>query len=282
MDDKYIKEDVRPFGRLIKFWRSVHCINQEELAFRIHSASRHISRLENGQAHPNREMVEKIAAAFSLSDRDKTNLLFSAHYTNEAPSLSSDFFNKKNVYNEVLRGVKSLDPYPTIVFEARTGEILMVNKGWVGFQRKLFEKLNLNPTSNFFSFIFDYADKQNLHQEWEGSLSVFLLALQQAYILSEDEKVGALLKRLLSSSAVPNDWQKEAASREAGLTFRVNVEIRGTPTSFFTNSQTKNLLGPLTFTSIPDMIIMTFYPEQENVDLSSLVIEKEHHSLLFY
>ena len=72
--------DSLPFGRLLKFWRGVHQLNQEELAHRLASSPRHISRLENGRVQPSKAMVEGIARELALGERDSNHLLIAAGF----------------------------------------------------------------------------------------------------------------------------------------------------------------------------------------------------------
>jgi len=60
-------------------------------------------------------------------------------------------------------------------------------------------------------------------------------------------------------------------------------KFNGKQTTFFSVSQTVGALGPNNaFVSEPNLTVTTFYPEDEGLDLSSLVAGELTHPLLFY
>lgn len=270
-----------PFGRLLKFWRKLRKLSQEELAFRIDSASRHISRLEKGQAHPGLEMVENIATALDMRARDRHLLLLCAGYSphSDNTDIFSEEFTPRR--NEIIRSLKSLDPNPTIVTDI-TGKLIMVNRAWLGFQHSLISSKPIDSVTNFFEFLFEYASQELLPQTFESTLSIFLLSLQQSAIYSNDQKTQALFERLLRSPATPADWETQAANRESGQDFYINALINDSEEKFFSHSHNINLRGPLDYVSQPELIIVTFYSENETLDLSSLTSRNESHPQLLY
>ncbi|KGJ87863.1 helix-turn-helix domain-containing protein [Thalassotalea sp. ND16A] len=271
------------FGRMLKYWRSVYKVSQEELAFRIDSASRHIGRLENGGAQPSKEMVIRIAKAIPLSQRDTINLLFSAGYTDLSGHLDISHSNFKHRKEEVILGLKVLDPNPAVVIDM-TGHLLMVNRAWAGFQKQLDPKGELSGVSNIFDFFLGYAELHSPTQDWEGTFSVAMLWLQQSLSLygNNNSKIAALLKRFEASPYLPDNWQRRAAARKGGQVFRMNVMFNEKMQSFLLHTYIENLFGPLAFSAVPDMFVMTFCAEDESLDLSSLLKPRIEHPLLFY
>jgi len=274
-------DDTRAFGRLLRYWRQVYRVSQEELASRLDSASRHISRLEKGRAHPTRKMVSRIAQSLSLGERDTHLLLLSAGYVPTRRTADIHSFEFRNQREELLRGLRALDPHPALVVDI-TGAIIMVNKAWVGFVSELVPDASAQSVHNIFDLLFGFAGAHSHPQEWDATLAVLLLSLQQTALFSESERIASLLEHLLESPAVPNDWALKAAQREAGRRFYINSLIDGQPQRFFTHSQIFNLRGPLDFIAQPDLITLTFFPEQEGVGLQSLLNHSEQHPLLFY
>ncbi|MFV8783857.1 helix-turn-helix domain-containing protein [Microbulbifer sp. SA54] len=271
-----------PFGRVLRFWRGVYQLSQEELAHRIDSASRHISRLEKGDAQPSKEMVLRIAQALNLGQRDTINLMLFAGYTElsyEMDFHSPEFAHRRE---EVILGLKALDPNPAVVVDM-TGDILMVNRAWAGLQHRLDPRGELDD-SNLFDFLFSWADASQVPQDWGGTLTVLMLALQQWLFFCDDEnhKIAKLLARLQNSPYVGENWQQQAASRLAGKEFRVNLSLGNGVQSFRVHSYIENLLGPLAFSAIPDLLVMTFCPEDESLDLNNLLDPPPSHRQLFY
>ncbi|MBN7796561.1 helix-turn-helix domain-containing protein [Parahaliea mediterranea] len=271
------------FGRMLKFWRGALDISQEELAHRIESASRYISRLEKGDARPSKEMVERIAGALSLGLRDTTNLLLAAGYTDYSRSLHLDQPEFQHRREELLLKLKALDPHPSLLVDM-TGQILMVNRAWAALQAQLDPERRVADTGNIFGFLFDYAALNALPQQWSGTLSVLMLSLQQLLFLQgdEDESVLNLLRRLESSPYAPANWATQAAARDAGQQFQANLLVAGKVHSFVIHSHIENLLGPLVFSSVPNMAMMTFTPRDEELDLVALLAQGGEHPLLLY
>ncbi|MBU3070940.1 helix-turn-helix domain-containing protein [Aestuariicella sp. G3-2] len=271
------------FGQLLRFWRNVHKISQEELAARIDSASRHISRLEKGAAQPSKDMVIRIADALNLGIRDTTNLLFSAGYINLNHSFNLTDPELSHRREEIVIGLKALDPNPAVAVDM-SGDILMVNKAWVGFQAQLDTKGTLGKSKNLFEFLFSYVESQNLDQDWGGTLSVLMLSLQQRLYFhgDKDNKISRLLEQLQASPYLPDNWQQQAASRFPGLTFRFNVILNNKPQSFLIHSYIENLLGPLAYTATPDILVSTFCAEDATLELPNFVNHNLNHPLLHY
>ena len=64
--------------------------------------------------------------------------------------------------------------------------------------------------------------------------------------------------------------------------FRVQVEFEGSLQPFFNVSQTVGAMGPTAYVSEPQLTVNTLYPEDEDIDLSSLVAGELTHPLLCY
>jgi transcriptional regulator with XRE-family HTH domain len=272
---------TRPFGRLLKFWRVVHGLSQERLAFRIDSAARHISRLERGGAHPSKEMVENIASALGLGQRDSNHMLIFAGYNPDSINIDIQSPAFAVLKHKVLRGLRAMDPYPSILIDM-LGNFLMVNKGWVGLQKLLVPGKPLGDPLNFYEMFINFAERKLLPADWEDDLVLILLTLQQAVLLGEDPNLKTMLERLLKSPGVPENWEQVAAKREPGGYLGINVPMHGEIHRFFTYGMRVNLFGVLTFSAIPEMIQLSFYPEQEELDISSLINDVPPHPLLFY
>jgi len=113
-------------------------------------------------------------------------------------------------------------------------------------------------------------------------LSVILMSLQQGVLMGQDPSAQAMLDRLVKSPNVPKDWQQRGARLEPMSSFRVQAEFNGRLEKFFSVSQTVGALGPNAFVSEPRLTVNTLYPEDENLDLSSLIEGELKHPLLFY
>lgn len=269
------------FPRLLKFWRGVRGISQEQLADRLDSSSRHIIRLEKGHSPPSKAITESIARELSLGQRDTNHLLISAGFTPAIKPADFDSDEFRWLRKAMMRTLSALDPYPTTLTDS-SHNILMVNRGWVGFYRSAIPEDALNDVSDHFDFLFSRQGAQHLLSNWEDTLSVILMSLQQNVLLTGDLHSQEKLNRLLASPNVPKDWQQRGASYEPMASFRVEVEFNGVLQSFFNVSQTVGAMGPNAYVSEPNLTVHTLYPEDEAFDLSEIIEGDFKHPLLFY
>ena len=64
--------------------------------------------------------------------------------------------------------------------------------------------------------------------------------------------------------------------------YRLQLEFNGKRESFFSVSQTVGAVGPSAYVSEPNLTVNTLYPEDESLDLSSLIEGQLEHPLLPY
>jgi len=271
-----------PFGRFLKFWRGVHSLSQEELAHRLDSSTRHISRLENGSSRPSENMAQDIAAALELGQRDRNYLMLSAGYT--AIEEKQDFHGPalKWLRKAMVLTLRSLDPYPAALTDG-LGNLLMVNRGWVGFYLNSNTGSTLGNVSNLYELMFNHYGAGNIISDWENTLSVIMMSLKQGIMLGRKNEGGQqLLSRLEAHPNIPGDWAQRAAILEPMASFKVQVEIDGALKRFYSVAQTIGALGPAAYVSEPRLSIHTLYPEDDSLDLSPLIAKDLSHPLLPY
>ena len=272
---------VPPFARLLKFWRGVYRLSQEELAHRLDSSPRHISRLENGRVHPSKAMVESISSKLSMGERDSSHLLIAAGFSPRFKKVDFNSPDLRWLRKAMTLTLRALDPYPATLTDGASN-ILMVNRGWVGLYGAVVPPDKLARVTNHFDFLFSGQGVGGEMRGWEDTLSVILMSLQQGVLLTDDEQNQAMLDRLQASRNVPEDWQQRAAALEPMASYRVQVEFEGTPRRFFSVSQTVGAMGPSAYVSEPQLTVNTLYPEDENLDLSKVVEGTLSHPLLSY
>lgn len=270
-----------PFGRLLRFWRGVRELSQEELAHRVDSSPRHISRLENGRSLPSKAMVEGIAREMSLGERDTNHLLISAGFNPVVTKV--DFYapELRWLRKAMTLTLRALDPYPATLTDGAS-DILMVNRGWVGLYRSAIPGETLNKVTNHFDFLFSRQGAGTVMSGWADTLSVILMSLQQGVLMSGSEEHQEMLDRLMASPDVPPDWRQRGARLEPMASYRIQVEFDGALRRFFNVSQTVGAMGPNAYVSEPQLTVNTLYPEDETLDLSSLMQGELKHPLLPY
>ena len=281
MDQAIEAPQDHAFSRFLKFWRGVHHLSQEELAERINSSPRHISRLENGSSRPSENIVIELCKALDLGSRDSNHLLISAGYAAIGKSIDFHAPELKWLRKAMTMNLRALDPYPTALLDG-SGNILMVNRSWVSFYGNALSPQNLSEVSNYYDFLFSREGAGNIVSNWENTLSVILMSLTQRSLFTDTEADKALPQRLATHPNVPEDWQQRAAKLEPMASFRVQVEINKTLHRFFSVSSIVGAFGPTAYASEPNLAIQTLYPEDENFDLSQFVNDDVKHPLLFY
>lgn len=269
------------FGRFLKFWRDTHHLKQDEFAFQINSSARHLSRLENGISRPSESIIEDIAKVLSLGERDKNHLLISAGY---APFLKKTDFNSpdlKWLRKAMLLNLKALDPHPSALIDT-FGNILMVNKAWVGFYRSKCTIDVVNEVVNIYDFLFNSEEANSGVNGWDNILSALLMAFNQQALFKSNPSDDDLFNHLSSHTNVPIDWKLKAASIEPMASFRAEFNLNGQLNKFFCVNSTVGALGPAAYISEPQLTINTYIPESESMNMSYFTNHDFKHPLLFY
>ncbi|WP_018983608.1 helix-turn-helix domain-containing protein [Salinimonas chungwhensis] len=270
-----------PFAGLLRFWRQVHQVSQEELAYRTGSSARHISRLENGHVSPSYEMTLGIVNSLGMLERDANHLLIAAGFRAQGEKASFAAPELKWLRKAMTLTLRALDPNPTILIDG-SGDILMVNRSWVGLYRAIVGEDALKNITNHFDLLF------SLHNEFTGSdaytdaLCLILMSIQQDVLLTQDAAMQIRLRRLLATPGIPDDWARRAAQRDPMASFRVELMINGKLQRFFSVSQTVGAMGPTAYVSEPRLTINTLYQEVPQNTLPDCCTDQWEHPLLAY
>jgi transcriptional regulator with XRE-family HTH domain len=118
--------DHRPFGELLREWRTARGTSQLALSTRARVSTRHLSYLETGRASPSREMVLLLAQAFEMPLRDRNAFLQAAGFApmyRETPLGAQPLGPVRDAIDVLLR---SAEPNPAFVLNRRA-DILAVN-----------------------------------------------------------------------------------------------------------------------------------------------------------
>jgi len=267
------------FGRFLKFWRKVHKVSQEALAFKLNSSARHISRLENGSSRASESLIKDIAQVLSLGERDTNHLLIAAGYAAELKKVDFNSDKLKWLRNAMMLNLRALDPHPTALLDS-SANILMVNKAWVGFYRQ--QNTNIENVTNLFDLLFNIQGAEINNSTQQDTLSVILMSLQQQALFSNKKEDYDLPLRLAKSNNVPSNWQQRAATLEPMASFRTQTTIKGIKRSFYSVNSTVGALGPTAYASAPQLTINTLFPEDDNFDLNAFIQDDIKHPLLHY
>ncbi len=252
-----IKQASLSFGRLLRFWRNVRGKSQEELSLMVDGSARHISFLETGRSQPGREMALKLSTALALGARDSNNLLIAAGYTPQRVSvdlLSDDFRWLRRALEMTLR-----TPYPCHVADP-LGNMLMVNRAWLGMATALLAARELAGPLNFYRLFFSEQGLRPCIENWDSVASVLLMYLQQEVLLSNEPQGVGILHEILAYPHIPEDWKQRAAMVEPVPCWRLAINYQGKTLNYL---NTVNTLGTNPYVAEPRLLIHTLYPEGE-------------------
>ncbi|MGH1373447.1 MAG: helix-turn-helix domain-containing protein [Cellvibrionaceae bacterium] len=269
------------FGRFLKFWRGVHGVSQEELAHRLDSSPRHISRLENGSSRPSEGIIEDIASAIDLKPRDRNHLRISAGYSPKEDKVDFHAPELKWLRKAMNLSLKAMDPYPAALLDS-ANNLLMVNRAWVGFYQATIPAAKLQTVSNHYDFLFSRQGAGTLLTGWEDTLSMIVMSMKQSALLSDSEEEKQRLKTFIENPNVPKDWAQRASQLEPMASFRVQAEFQGKLERFYSVNQTIGALGPAAYISEPKLTISALYPEDDALDMSSILSDTLEHPFLNY
>lgn len=274
------QQDEFAFPRFLKFWRKVYQISQEELAFRLDCSARHVSRLETGECRPSEALIQQVANALELGKRDHNHLRIAAGFAPDEPRRDFNSPEMSWLRKAMLRTLKALDPLPATLLDSHSN-ILMVNRGFVSLFTQQVPEEVLALLDNNFDFVFANADESE-NSGRADMLSAILMASQQAALFSNKAEDQYHIDEMEKHPAVPKDWKQRAAKMEPMASFRVQLSVNDQEENFFNVSTTVGALGPAAFLSEPRLTINILYPEDETLDLSSVMRDDARHPLLFY
>ena len=269
----------KAFGRFLRFWRGVHSLSQEELAERLGSSPRHISRLENHASAPSEALVEEIAKTLNLGERDRNHLRIAAGFYVQETAVDYNDTHLRWLRKAMGLTLKALNPFPTALTDS-TGKILMVNQAWVNFYQSRIGASNLENVTNLYDFLFTQMGDDTLLTGWQDTLSMILMALKQNAMLSNSDRDLTTFERYLTHKNVPADWAQRAAKLEPMASYRLQINYAGKLQRFYNVSQTVGALGPAAYLAEPRLTVSTLYPEDDSLDLTDLLDAKAAHPLL--
>lgn len=265
---------------MLKFWRDIFSLSQEDLAQYLDCSPRHVSRMENGHVHPSMALVQKIAEVLSLGDRDSNQLLIAAGYASRP--LSIDFYASELQWlrTAMRKTLGALEPYPTVLL-GNSVDILMVNKAWAALFQQLMSLEKLESYSTYYEFLYDIAVPGTQPENYKNMLSLMLLSLHQRHIMYNEHEAKASLDKLTKHAQVPSDWKARASRLEPRASYPVQINLNNKVRNFLSVSQTVGPIGPSAYVSEPRLVITTLHPMDEDFVLPELVDASPGYTKLY-
>lgn len=215
-----------PFGRLLRFWRTVFGISQEALAFDLESSPRHISRLENGRVRPSQRMAERIAERLGLGQRDTHQLLWTAGYAPEPEPLSFDDPELRWTRKGAARTLAAFDPSPAMLFDS-TGRIRMANRAWLEWFGPSLPSEGPFSIRTYFDVLFRSVPPDEEPRQWMQTKCGIVMVLQQVAVVEGKPGMQDIVDQLAADHGLPADWPQQGSAFEPISTFVVTLDIAG-------------------------------------------------------
>ena len=279
-----LQNDTFKFARFLLFWRNLFQLSQEQLADRINCSARHVSRLENGRSQPSRVLVSTIISEFSLGQRDSNQLMIAAGFLpseEQASVFDIHAPEMKWLRKSMTLSLKALDPYPSVLTDD-INDILMVNRGWVGLFSRIMSTSIIEKTTNLSEFLFSREGAGSYISDRENTLSVILMSLEQRSLYTNDPRDIHLRDQLAAHEIVPPDWRERARALEPMPSFKIQLSLEGELIKFINVTSSVSTLGPAVQLSGRSLNLSTFYPEEDEIILSSFSNPTLSHPFLFY
>ena len=198
------------FGRVMRFWRGVFGLSQEQLAEGLNISLKHVSYLETGRSHPSEALVLRLGHLLNLGQRDFQTLMIAANHFTLPAQPAGPAVDTADETGPLIAMLKSLDPYPAYVTDPY-GVIYLVNRAWVAVWRANLGDLIDAPDANSYRLFFREGGWREKTSNWEDVSSWLLMSVQQEVLLHADPRAVSLLQEFQSYPYVPRDWARRAA-----------------------------------------------------------------------
>jgi transcriptional regulator with XRE-family HTH domain len=121
-----------PLGELLRHWRSLRNMSQQDVALAAGISTRHMSFVETGRAQPSREVVSLIAGALGVPPRER-NLLFQvAGYAPQCSSTPLEAPEMGAMRTALQLMLRRQEPFGAVVLDRRW-DVVMVNQAMQRF-----------------------------------------------------------------------------------------------------------------------------------------------------
>lgn len=243
------------FGPLLRRWRRVRRMTQQDLALDAEVSTRHLSCLETGKARPSREMVLVLASALDVPLRERNALLGAAGF---APAYrDTDLADP-----ELAPVVRLLDwmmerhaPYPAFAIDHRW-QVLRRNAP----AQRMAALLGQPQPANAMLWCFDPAGLHPFIANWSEFGGHMLRRL--ARDAAQDDGAAELLAAALSHGTAPTGWRRPLPAAPA-LLVPLELGLGGARIRLFSTITT---LGTPQDATLADLRIETVLPADDASD----------------
>lgn len=243
------------FGPLLRRWRRVRRMTQQDLASDAEVSTRHLSCLETGRSRPSREMVLVLASALEVPLRDRNALLGAAGFAPAYRETDLDDPSLAPVVRVLTWMMSRHEPYPAYAVDHRW-RVLRRNAA----AERMSAVLGQPPPENAMVWCFDPAGLQPLIANWEEFAGHMLRRL--ARDAAVDDGAAGLLVDLLALGTAPPGWRR-ALLDPPTLLVPLVLSLPGQELRLFSTITT---LGTAQDATLADLRIETVLPADDETD----------------
>ncbi|MEM1043212.1 MAG: helix-turn-helix transcriptional regulator [Bacteroidota bacterium] len=255
------KTESQLFAALLKYWRTKRGLSQLDLALTADVSARHVSFLETGRARPSQDMVLLLAATLDLPLRERNTMLREAGFAEAFDTPPLDALADEGIRRAITTMMQLHEPFPLMLLD-RWYEVLDMNAG----ARRLIE-LVLGPITlpvNASLLLFD--ELRPYVVGWEQAAREVTARLhREALHQPRDERMAALLERVLAMPDVPEDWQRPDLSRGSEGAFALRLRAGDLDLAFVTTLMAFNAPQNVT---LDELRIESYFPLDDATEVA--------------
>lgn len=252
-------------GTLLKQWRERRKMSQEALALDSGVSTRHLSFVETGRAHPNRDLLLSVARSLDVPLRARNELLTAAGFAPIYHETSLDVPEFAQVRRAVDFMLKQQEPYPAIVLD-RHWNIVKANEA-MGRMTRLFlseQQAVEAGAPNIMRLTYHPKGLRSWIVNWEETASAYIQWLHRDLLRTGDSKTSALLEELLSFPDIPRTWLSLDLDASTQPLLAMEFRKGDVRLNFFTTIAS---LGTPYDITLHELRVESFFPADDETDV---------------
>jgi transcriptional regulator with XRE-family HTH domain len=203
------------FPALLRYWRGRRGLSQLDLALEASVSARHISFLEAGRAKPSAAMALRLLATLQVPLRAQNDALRAVGFAPRFAEPGLDALDPQ-VQRALAQMMAQQEPFPLTVLGGDF-TILRSNRGADALLRAFAADASHAPEAlDMYTLFFDPRLLRPFVERWELFARSLLCRLQRELLQrGGDDRLQALLDRVLRFPDVPAEWRHPDFSAEA-------------------------------------------------------------------
>lgn len=202
------------FPALLRYWRGRRGLSQLDLALTAEVSARHVSFLESGRAKPSVDMALRLMSSLDVPLRAQNEALRAAGLPARFPEPDLAALEPE-IHEALTQMMEQQEPFPLTVL-AGDFAILRSNRGARALFRAFAEEPSrLSSSPDLFTMLFDPRLLRSSIEQWPVFARGLLTRLQRESLQrGGDERLDALLERVMAFPDVPGSWRYPDFSNE--------------------------------------------------------------------